>query len=142
MGPLQHLVFSTGAAAVLLISSKKPGVALSCAASGVLVDLDHLIEYQEYCRGKWDWKEFSTGVYFNQKGTVKVIFHSWEAAMLMWGIVLKKDGIRKKNLLYGIATGYTLHLVLDQIGNNLNYKSYFELYRKSAGWRQEKFVRD
>lgn len=140
MGPLQHLAYSTGVAAVLLATTKRPRVACACIASGVLVDLDHLIEYKNYCRENWDWNEFSTGIYFNKKGTVKVIFHSWEAAAIMWGITLAKKGIKKNSLLYGITVGYTLHLILDQIGNNLNLMAYFETYRWFVGWQQDRLA--
>ena len=140
MRPLRHLAYSTAAASVLLITTKSPKIAIGCVASGVLVDLDHLIEYKNYCGGHWDWEEFSTGDYFNKKTTVKVIFHSWEAACVLWAIVLAHDRIGKKGLLYGIAVGYTLHLILDQIGNNLNVMGYFELYRWFVDWQQDKLV--
>lgn len=136
MRPLQHLAYSTAAASVLLLTTKSPKIAMGCVISGVLVDLDHLIEYRNYCGAQWDWEEFSSGIYFDKKGTVKVIFHSWEAACVLWGVVLACDGIRMKSLLYGIAAGYTLHLILDQIGNNLNMMGYFELYRWFVDWRQ------
>lgn len=140
MRPLQHIVFSTTAASVLLFTTKSPQIALGCVTAGVLVDLDHLIEYKNYCGDEWKWEEFSTGSYFDAKGTIKVIFHSWEAVAAMWGIVLTRDGIRRKNFLYGVAVGYTLHLILDQIGNNVNNKGYFELYRWFVDWQQDKLV--
>lgn len=140
MRPLQHLAYSTVAASVLYLTTKKLKIAAGCVMSGVFVDLDHLIEYKSYCGDKWEWGEFSTGSYFDKKGTVKVFFHSWEVAFALWGIVLSRDGIRKKSLLYGIAVGYTLHLILDQIGNNLNSMGYFEIYRWLVGWQQDKLV--
>ena len=140
MRPLQHLAYSTAAASVLLITTKNLKIAMGCVASGVLVDLDHLIEYRNYCGTQWDWEEFSSGIYFDKKGTFKLIFHSWEAACVLWSIVLSRDGIRKRSLLYGIAAGYTLHLILDQIGNNLNKMGYFELYRWIVDWQQDKLV--
>lgn len=134
------MMYSTAAASALLLTTRSPKIAIGCVASGVLVDLDHLIEYKSYCGENWDWEEFSTGIYFDKKGTVKVIFHSWEAASVLWSIVLARDGISKKSLLYGIATGYTLHLILDQIGNNLNKMGYFEVYRWFVDWQQDKLV--
>ncbi len=140
MRPLHHLTYSSAAASVLLLTTKSPKIAVACLAAGVFVDLDHLIEYKNYCGDNWKWEEFSSGSYFNTKGTVKVIFHSWEAAAVIWGIVLKKGLVRQKSFLYGVAVGYILHLVLDQIGNNLNSMGYFELYRWIIGWKQEKLI--
>lgn len=138
MRPLQHLAYSTAASSVLFLTTRSLKIAVGCVASGVLVDLDHLIEYKNYCGKNWDWEEFSTGIYFDKKSSIKVIFHSWEAASVLWSIVLARDGIRKKSLLYGIATGYTLHLILDQAGNPLNKMGYFELYRWFVDWQQDK----
>lgn len=140
MRPLQHLAYSSVAASVLFLMTKSPKIAVGCVMSGVLVDLDHLIEYKSYCGSEWKWEEFSTGVYFDRKGTVKVIFHSWEMACVLWGTVLAHDEIARKGLLYGVAVGYTLHLILDQIGNNLNVMGYFEIYRWLINWRQDKLT--
>lgn len=135
MRPLQHLVYSTAIASGLFLMTKSPKTAVGCIASGVFTDLDHLIEYKSYCGSDWNWDEFSTGSYFKSKGTIKVIFHSWEAAIVMWGIVMARGGIWRKSLLNGFTVGYTLHLLLDQIGNHLNYMGYFELYRWRAEWK-------
>lgn len=143
MGPIKHLKFSTVFAAGLWGVSKKWEVALGCLASGVLVDIDHLIEYGSYCMNnaaRWNWEEFFSGIYFNKKRTTKVIFHSWEAAIFMWMMVWRTHGFQRKSILYGIASGYTLHLTLDQIGNNLNHLGYFELYRYLVDWEQEKLL--
>lgn len=140
MRPLQHLAYSTAAATGLLFMTKSPKAAIGCIASGVFTDLDHLIEYKSYCGDDWNWDEFSTGSYFEDKGTIKVIFHSWEIATAIWGMLYMHGGVRRKNLLYGIAVGYTLHLVLDQIGNNMNHMGYFELYRYLNGWNLKKLV--
>lgn len=140
MRPLQHLAYSTAVATGLLFTTRSPKIAAGCVVAGVFVDLDHLIEYKSYCGDKWEWGEFSTGIYFDKKGTVKVFFHSWEVAFALWVIVLSHGRIKKKSLLYGLAVGYTLHLILDQIGNNLNGMGYFEIYRWLVGWQQDKLV--
>lgn len=140
MKPVHHLVYSSAVASVLLLTTKSPRIAVACVAAGVFADLDHLIEYKNYCGDNWKWEEFFSGSYFNTKGTVRVIFHSWEVVAVIWGIVLKKGLVRKENLLYGAAVGYTLHLILDQIGNNLNGMGYFELYRWLIKWRQDKLT--
>lgn len=140
MRPIKHLICSASAAFVLLITTKSPKVAIGCVMAGVFVDLDHLIEYYRYCGGDWKWSEFSTGSYLDAKGTVNVIFHSWEATAVIWGIVLKKGLNRKKSLFYGVTVGYTLHLILDQIGNNLNSMGYFELYRWIVDWKQDRLM--
>lgn len=142
MRPLKHLIYSATAASVLLLETKSTKVAAGCLATGIFVDLDHLIEYYKYCEGDWKWNEFLTGCYFDDKGTVKVIFHSWEMAAVMWCSILVKGKAKadRQSPLYGIAVGYTLHLILDQIGNNLSGLGYFELYRWLVDWKQNKLA--
>lgn len=137
MGPTKHLAYSTALGATLLITTKSPKTAMACVFAGTMVDLDHVIEYGSYCKDyarEWDWNLFASGKYFDYKGTVKVIFHSWEFAIILWLYLLSKK--RKSGTIYGIACGYTLHLILDNIGNDVNKKAYFELFRIRNRWRQ------
>lgn len=137
MGPIKHLAYSTALGTTLLITTKSPKTAMACVFAGTMVDLDHVIEYGIYCKDfaqEWDWNLFASGKYFDYKGTVKVIFHSWEFAIVLWLYLFTKK--RKNGILYGIACGYTLHLVLDHIGNDVNNKAYFELFRIKNHWKQ------
>lgn len=143
MRPLEHLVCSVGLASLLYQINGDAKCAVSCVLTGTLVDVDHLIEYRQYCREQskgWDWKEFSSGTYFDRKGTIKVVFHSWEVVIL--GIILcfMKRKQANNNREIGMISGYTLHLILDQIGNNMGKKGYFWLYRYFNGWNQKKLL--
>lgn len=138
MEPIKHVKYSTITAMVVLLHTKSVKSSLGCDFAGVLVDLDHIIEYGSYCseyHTKWDWNEFFDGSYFDKKGTVKVYFHSWEIAALLCYLGIRKK--KRKSVLYGIAVGYLLHLILDEIGNNLNHMGYFEIYRWIKRWKQE-----
>lgn len=139
MGPCKHLTASAALAGIEYLGCGSKQMALSCLASGVLVDADHLLEYADYCKKfhkNWVWSEFAGGTYFNKKKTVYVVFHSWELAIFVWVYcIVNKTHARK--WVVGFASGYTLHLLLDQIGNNLGNKSYFWLYRWYCRWRQE-----
>lgn len=143
MGPMKHIVASTVLATSVYIGTKSLSGALTCVASGVLVDLDHIIEYGKYCfdyKQKWSWKEFFSGTYFDVKETVYVVFHSWEVAVLLAILlIMKKNG--DGYMLFGAFMGYSLHLVLDQIGNNLKKFSYFELYRFKNKYEQTLLIK-
>lgn len=137
MGPIKHLVYSTALGVSLLAATKNPKTAVSCVIAGTMVDLDHLIEYGSYCHAfgeKWDMELFASGKYFDYKGTVKVIFHSWEIVILLFLYLFVKK--KKAGIIYGLACGYTLHLILDTIGNHVNGKAYFEIYRWVHDWKQ------
>lgn len=143
MGPMKHLISGSVLAGALYVAFKDKKKAAAGLLASVLVDVDHLLEYKDYCTKEqkdWDFKEFSSGRYFDKKKTVKVIFHSWEIAALGWLHFIQLKNRNKDNVFLGIISGYTLHLLLDQIGNNLNGKGYFLLYRWRCGWKQSKLL--
>ncbi len=131
--------------------NRETDTSAACVMGAVSCDTDHIIEYGEYCRkykAKPDFKEWNSGEYFSRKCTVKVYFHSWEICILSW-ILLLLFGRRRKNssgtnvfgrlfrIFKGLTIGYTSHMVLDQIGNGMNGKCYFLLYRWLRGWKQK-----
>lgn len=145
MRPEKHLFYSGMLSTATYWLTRNKILSASCLLAGVLVDIDHLIEYGIYCDGKWDMNEFASGSYFDKKQTVKIIFHSWEAALIL-GIVslywccLRRNMKKSSSILCGITIGYFLHLILDSYGNNLNKWGYFLLFRKKHQWRQGKLL--
>ncbi|MCR4590112.1 MAG: hypothetical protein K5668_04775 [Lachnospiraceae bacterium] len=132
------------------IFNREADTSAACVLGAVLCDTDHIIEYGEYCRkykAKPDFKEWNSGEYFSKKGTVKVFFHSWEICILSWilltGLIIRPKGDRLRSfgrlfrIFKGLTIGYTSHMVLDQIGNGMNAKCYFLLYRWLHGWKQK-----
>lgn len=138
---MKHLLYSSALAAAEYGITKDKEMAVASLLAGVLVDVDHIMEYKDYIgHRRWNWKEFGSGVYFNKKNSVKVVFHSWEVAILLWWITLRKVSNmeqRFQSVVMGISTGYTLHLALDFWGNNLNKWGYFWLYRYVKCWEQD-----
>ena len=128
MGPLRHLTCGAILGTAIMLSERDALKAVSCVCGATMCDIDHIIEYAKYCNdynAKPSFAEWKSGEYFNTKGTVCVLFHSWEVCLLMW--LLK--GHTGSRIIDGLRIGYTSHLILDQIGNNLNKWSYFWLYR-------------
>lgn len=141
MGPLKHLTCGAILATGILIKDREFDTALAAIAGAVICDTDHLLEYYKYCKD-YDVKnpsfdEWKSGEYFNTKGTIYVLFHSWEVCIIMWFLLLFGN---KSHIFKGLTVGYTSHLCLDQIGNNLNNKSYFWLYRWWHDWKQQELM--
>ena len=106
---------------------------LICFFSGVLLDIDHIIEYIVH----FGWRNFTLkGCYEECERIAKgqgelrfkkmyLIFHSAELIFILW-----LASFYTKNIyLFSAALGYSLHLVLDCIGNQLYPQAYFILWR-------------
>lgn len=145
MLPSRHIAlsFPLGLATGLFTQSAIFG--FLCFFSGVLIDIDHLIDYlanrgletlnvvkiYRSC-GKMAYPE-------TEGGTKKIflIFHAIEIAILLWvGYALSK------NLYFlSIAIGYTGHLAADAIFNaNIRPQSYFILWRIINRFKTAKLI--
>lgn len=117
MLPSRHVIVSVplGIAVGLFTESLFAGIL--CFLSGLLVDLDHIIEYIIHFGLKpLSYKEFrlvcSKMPNQNEEGGVKklyLLFHAAEIAILLWvGFMFSKN-----IYLLSMALGYTSHLVMD-----------------------------
>ena len=145
MKPVNHLLCGAVLAAGNYLLNREKDTSAACFLGAFLCDTDHLIEYADYCREfncRPDFEEWYSGKYFDKKGTVKVIFHSWELCFLSWILYFLvfyhvKNRCRFfEHIFRGLTIGYTSHLVLDHIGNNVKGRTYFLLYRWKHRWKQ------
>lgn len=140
MGPIKHLTCGLILGTGILISEKDIMKAASCVCGATMSDIDHIIEYAKYCKDydvKPTFPEWKSGNYFTKKGTIYVIFHSWELCAIMWFISGTIKDVKINSIINGLTLGYTSHLILDHIGNNLNNMGYFWLYRWWKKYRQD-----
>lgn len=140
MRPERHLLCGTVLSVGIMIKHHKIDTAIACLIGSAAPDIDHLIEYSKYCKDysiepKFD--EFISGTYFDKKGTVYVFLHSWEIAIISLGYVFFRRQGKCNKIIKGLVVGYTSHMILDQIGNNLSGLSYFWLYRWWHDWEQK-----
>jgi len=126
MKPSIHAItsFSIGVGFGFLTKSVYAG--LLCFASGVLVDVDHVMEYVVH----FGWRDFSISkVYDACKNMLfkklYLVFHSAELLLLIWTFAVYAKNI----YLLAVALGYSSHLILDFIGNPLHPFSYFIVKR-------------
>ena len=107
-------------AGVWLLSSKRPSrrTLVSAVVFGVLVDLDHLVDWS------WDKRNPSIKRYI-------VPLHGWEFVPLLYYFASKPAFL-----------AYLAHLTLDQVFNNVRtWASYFLLYRAFHRFNRESFTR-
>jgi len=104
----------------------------ACLASGVLIDLDHLLDYV-LARRKltFDLAELEHFCGKEKFSRLYILFHSYEFLALLWLAIW----FWQLNFVWqGVAWGVTLHLVLDQFVNPLKPLVYFFTYRLKHGF--------
>jgi len=145
MKPSRHIIASLTLGAALWFLTRSLYAGLLCFASGVLVDVDHIVDYII----QHDWKSITfKNIYeaceqtVKQKGDLKfkklyIILHSAEIALLLWLVTIYTKNI----YLLGITSGYSLHLIMDFVGNPLRFPSLFMLYRSAKRFDTDKLLK-
>jgi len=133
MKPVSHIIISFSLGAAVWFFAKSLYAAMVCFLSGFLLDIDHIIEYIVH----YGWKDFTfkkcyqaCEQVFKKEGEYQfkklhLIFHSAEIALLFWLIT----SYTKNIYLFAGVLGYSVHLILDSIGNQLYPYSYFIVWR-------------
>ena len=140
MSPTAHIIISAGAGAALAQWIHSPEAGFACFLGGVLIDLDHPIDY--YIGRKKIPSTIAEIMDFyhpRQKGKLHILFHSYELFVMLWVATyfLKLGGI-----WLGLLSGATLHLICDQIYNPLKPLGYFFTFRLVSGFEKRKLYRD
>ena len=127
--------------AVYLRFESLPG-AIGCFIVGVLLDLDHCLDYIVYSRFRSvSLKKFFQTCYNTKLSPLSLVLHSYEIIPLLFvaGFLTGWN-----NLTIGILTGFSLHIILDQLTNKTKFAQsplfYFFAYRMSKGFRKELLI--
>jgi len=142
MKPSRHIIASGVAGAAVAFFTKSVYAGMICFAFGVLVDFDHVIEY--IIHHKWKNLSFKNMYYVSEQSCVKnsdegfkklyLLFHSGEMAIL-----LCIAAVCTKNIyILAAATGYSLHILLDCLGNPLPNAGYFIIWRAMKGFQTDR----
>ena len=144
MKPSIHVVVSFSIGLTLWFFTKSVYAGLLCFFSGVLVDVDHVVEY--IIHHKWKTLTVKT-VYQASKETGRqegdyrfkrlyLIFHSLELVITFWALTV----ITKNLYMLAITLGYSSHIILDATTNPLSWYSYFILRRLKNKFDTDKLV--
>lgn len=141
MSPSKHLASGLILSGAVYAATGEPTPAALALAASVICDCDHVLEYTAFSvqnKSKWTFSEFFSGTYFRQKGTLYIIFHAYEYLLALLGIFAAFaifTGAVNTYLL-AVILGYSLHMLLDTIGNDCSLKGYFITYRWKKRWRE------
>ena len=129
----RHVVISFPVAALVYFFTKSLSAGFICFFVGAFLDVDHFLDYLLH----FGWRGFSCEKCYqsfsrirmqqenNYLKRVYLFLHSNEIAILLWLFAFYRQSI----YLFAAAAGYTIHLLLDYIGNPIYPYTYFFIWR-------------
>lgn len=138
MKPSQHVALSLVSGTALGLAQGSWVAGTACAAIGILIDADHLVDF-------WIERGFSLNPRkffdFCYRGTSRKfydILHGYEFIPVWWALPAAAG---LDDLAWGLAVGYALHLLGDQLGNrHLHRWTYFLTFRAWHRFEWKKIV--
>lgn len=138
MRPISHAVAGAGLGGAMYLATGDWRLAGVCAATEVLLDIDHAVEH--LMRSK---RPFSLGTFLKHGNAAtwpRMVFvlhaHEWTVALAVGASVSSSP------LLWSVTLGVFAHLLLDEVGNRLPWTHtriygpfYFFTYRLAHGFR-------
>lgn len=102
--------------------------------SGILIDVDHFIDFYANHRFTLSLKEIYRACSDTDFKKLYLLCHSYEIVLVLWVLIaLFSLGAIWK----GIAIGLTQHLLLDQVTNPMTVPGYFLIYRIVNKFKKE-----
>jgi hypothetical protein len=100
---------------------------LSCCLTGILIDLDHFLDFWINRGFSLSPRKFLDFCYYGTSTKFYDILHGYEFVPLLWWLSTQPP-LREAGV--GLLVGYSLHLLGDQFFNtHLNRWTYFLSYR-------------
>ncbi len=106
--------------------------------AGVLIDLDHLIDYYVNHKFTLNLSAVYDACVNVDLRTLHFPLHSYELAVLAWVFI---SAFCLGSLWVSAAAGFTQHIIADQISNPVEVFGYFFLYRLVHGFRTERIMK-
>ncbi len=105
---------------------------------GVLVDLDHLLDYwyseKRIC---FDAREFMATRYWRKSGRIFILFHGFEYLPLLF---LLWQGLKGRRWAMAATSAMASHVLADHFVNDLKPLGYFVLYRLAHRFRASEII--
>lgn len=130
----QHTVASVLFCGGLWAATHSPAIALPALGIGILMDLDHVLDYQLQHPGSLDVKHFFKICNACELRHTYLWLHSLELLAIAWALTY----FLRSAVLLGCSVGMTLHIILDYIGNKTHFATYFLIYRFKQKFKIEK----
>jgi hypothetical protein len=134
-----HVVISLALSGIVYVVFRSWGMSIALLASGILIDLDHILDYLLTHRMRFRRQDFFRYFYEQQYQKLFLLFHGWEWVAL-WGVLAWKTGW--DSWPAGVFIGMGHHLVLDQMSYGPGPGGYSLLWRLKNGFDRRAFLRE
>ena len=134
----QHITISLFFSAFLYTISNSWIIFSSSLISGVLIDIDHILDYFMAYGINIRIKQFFEVCHNLKIPRMRLIFHSWELLFLLSICVFL---VGWNPWIVGTIVGFTQHIVLDQAFNKPNKWTYFFFWRLKKGFSSKRCFR-
>jgi len=129
MKPGYHIAFSTILSGILYMVTKSWGMTAACFISGILIDLDHVLDFLIIYGWPFTLKRFFQVFYHELKfKQIYLLFHAWEWMILLFVSAWMTSW---NPWFIGMFIGVGHHMVLDYINNG----GYLWSYSLICRWR-------
>lgn len=138
MRPLAHVVGSLASGCVTGFASASIETGVACFFSGILIDVDHIIDYYNRPRHH-SFHDFMKTTAWGPQGRLYLFLHAWEYLPLIMLLSLYGP---LQTIARGVFWGILVHLVMDQYYNRAHPLTYFILFRWYCAFAPSCFFRD
>ena len=136
-----HIMFSLLSGLLVFRLWKKPVISFAAAiVSGVLVDLDHFIDYFLAFGTNFRLDYFMHGYQFLKSDKVYILFHTWEYVIILLAISFILKNKWGRSLVLGLALGLFFHLWADVFINNVPVSIYSIIKRSKNNFEIQKLA--
>ena len=122
-----HVAVSAGISTGLQVILHSWPATIGCFFSGILLDLDHILEYY-LIRKKlpFSYRDLVDFCLYDKGGKIYLFLHAYELLLALWILI---GFLSLGKVWLGIAIGLTVHVVCDQWANPIKPLFYFLTYR-------------
>ena len=126
MTPKYHIAASTIISGILYSLFNSWAMSAASFVTGILIDIDHIVDYSIAHGLRIDIKDFFKFFYEERYRRITLIFHGWEWLLILVLAAWQTDW----NLwVTGALIGWGQHMFFDKIFNISNFRSYSLLWR-------------
>jgi len=113
---------------------------LSAIIGGVLIDLDHFIDYFLVFGKNFRLDYFNNGYQFLKSGNLYIFFHAWEYAIILMLLVFTIKSKALKSVFLGLALGLLLHIGTDVVVDRIPPKTYLIINRIDKNFKLKELI--
>jgi hypothetical protein len=137
MSPKYHIAASTVISGILYAVFNSWAMSASSFVTGILIDIDHIVDYSIAHGLRIDIKDFFKFFYEERYRRITLILHGWEWLLIL---VIAAWLVDWNLWVTGALIGWSQHMFFDKIYNISNFSSYSLLWRFYRGFNSDNIL--